>query len=337
MKNLYAKLIAKFDNFCYSYDKGGMPMESIDRLNQAISYIEEHLTDIIDYEQISKITLSPISSFQHFFYLTTGFSLSEYIKRRRLACAASDLINTNKHITDIAVKYGYKSPNTFSVAFKRHYHISPVDVKKANLSLPPFPRMYYKLTVEQVTDGARLKKMQELTANSKEVEIFEQPQVLLVGREIRTLGNLSFLAEPSTHKQLYPGLEGNRAPELWDLCRRDGSLQVIQQLPSLSPDAIIGWTGDYSQGNDHTASYVIGAFVQLGTPVPTGYACRVLPATLVAKGVYATPYPDVIKTYESWGYEHNSDLYDWWGEIYFKQDPSPTNWSTLVPIKKVWK
>lgn len=103
-------------------------MESIDRLNQAISY------------------------------LTTGLSLSEYIKHRRLACAADDLININQHITDIAVKYGYESPNTFSVAFKRHYHISPVDVKKASLSLPPFPRMYDKLTVEQVIDGTRLKK-----------------------------------------------------------------------------------------------------------------------------------------------------------------------------------
>lgn len=81
--------------------------------------------------------------------------------------------------------------------------------------------------------------MQELTTNGKEVEFFELPQVLLVSRETRTLGNLSLLAEPSTHKQLYPGLGGNRAPELWDLCKRDGSLQVIRQLPSLIPDTVI--------------------------------------------------------------------------------------------------
>ena len=50
-------------------------MEPIDRLNQAIHYIEENLHDSVDYHEISKITLSPISAFQRFFCLTTGISL----------------------------------------------------------------------------------------------------------------------------------------------------------------------------------------------------------------------------------------------------------------------
>ena len=39
-------------------------MDSIDRLNQVIRYIEENLCDEIDYKEISKITLSSISAFQ---------------------------------------------------------------------------------------------------------------------------------------------------------------------------------------------------------------------------------------------------------------------------------
>jgi len=70
-------------------------MEPIDRLNKAISYIEENLHDSVDYNEISKITLSPISAFQRFFCLTTGMALSEYIRRRKLSRAADDLLRTN--------------------------------------------------------------------------------------------------------------------------------------------------------------------------------------------------------------------------------------------------
>jgi len=101
-------------------------MEPIDRLNQAIHYIEENLHDSVDYSEISKITLSPISAFQRFFCLTTGMALSEYIRRRKLSRAADDILATNKKITDIAVKYGYDSADAFSVAFKRTYNVSPL-------------------------------------------------------------------------------------------------------------------------------------------------------------------------------------------------------------------
>ena len=97
-------------------------MHSIDRLNQAIRYVEENLCSGIDYEKIGRITLSPISSFQRFFYLSTGMALSEYIKRRKLSLAANDLQNTNDKIIEIALRYGYESSDAFSVAFKRTYN-----------------------------------------------------------------------------------------------------------------------------------------------------------------------------------------------------------------------
>jgi len=111
-------------------------MESIDRLNQAIDYIENNLCDGVDYNEISKITLSPISAFQRFFSLTLGMTLSEYIRRRKLSCAANDILKTDSKIIDIAMKYGYDSANSFGVAFKREYDISPIQTTPTKSNEP---------------------------------------------------------------------------------------------------------------------------------------------------------------------------------------------------------
>ena len=306
-------------------------MESINRLNQAIRYIEDNMRTGIDYNEISKITLSPISTFQRFFCLSTGMSLSEYIRRRKLSCAAFDLQNTSDKIIDIALNYGYDSADAFSVAFKRMYNITPLAARQDKVELQPFDRLYFDLSVKYIRGGTTVKNITNLVPNINEVEIFEMPTTMLVGREIRTLGDIAILgSDDDFNGQLPTGLKGNRAPELWQACVEDGSLDVILKLPSIIPNIIIGWTGDFSENN--SASYVVGALVPFGTPIPLGYACRILPATLVAKGVHGTAYPAVIEVFEGWGYKHNAQC-NWWGEVYFRDDPGPS-WSALVPIVK---
>lgn len=134
-------------------------MEPIDRLNKAIHYIEENLHGNVDYREISKITLSPISAFQRFFCLTTGIALSEYIRRRKLSRAANDLLNTNEKIIDIAMKYGYDSADAFSVAFKRTYNVSPSFVRQNKMSLEPFHRLYYTLSIKHIKGDAKMKRI----------------------------------------------------------------------------------------------------------------------------------------------------------------------------------
>jgi len=134
-------------------------MEQIDRLNKAIQYIEENLQKSVDYKEISKITLSPISSFQRFFALTTGMALSEYIRRRRLSNAASDLLQTSDKIIDIAVKYSYESVDAFSVAFKREYNVSPSFARQNNIYFEPFHRMYYILSIKYLKGEVKMKKI----------------------------------------------------------------------------------------------------------------------------------------------------------------------------------
>lgn len=63
-------------------------MEWIDNLNRAIGYIELHLKEKLDYEEAAKICCCSLSKFQQIFLLSTGVTLSEYVRYRRMTIAA---------------------------------------------------------------------------------------------------------------------------------------------------------------------------------------------------------------------------------------------------------
>lgn len=86
-------------------------------MKNAIDYIENNLTNEIEYERIAQIALCSQYHFQRMFSFLIGVALSEYIRRRRLTLAAFDLQNSSEKIIDIALKYGYNSPDSFSRAF----------------------------------------------------------------------------------------------------------------------------------------------------------------------------------------------------------------------------
>lgn len=126
-------------------------MDWVDRMNRAISYVEDHLNSEIDTEAIGKIMACPFSVFQRSFIQITGIPLSEYIRRRKLTCAAYDLQNTDEKIIDIALKYGYESSDAFSVAFKRLHGIAPAMVRKSAVKLTFYCRLYFDLTIKGVS------------------------------------------------------------------------------------------------------------------------------------------------------------------------------------------
>ena len=83
-------------------------MEWMKRLNQAVSYIEEHLTEEIDYEELAKIACCSTYHFQRMFAYMAEVPLSEYIRRRRMSLAAADLKCTDEKVVELALKYGYQ-------------------------------------------------------------------------------------------------------------------------------------------------------------------------------------------------------------------------------------
>lgn len=127
-------------------------MEWVDRMNQVIDYIEAHLCDDINTDEISRIMACPYSVFQRSFAPITGIQVSEYIRRRRLTCAAYDLQNTGQRILDIAIKYGYDSADAFTVAFKRMHGIVPQEVRRSNVNLIFYARLTFTFMITGVQE-----------------------------------------------------------------------------------------------------------------------------------------------------------------------------------------
>lgn len=99
-------------------------------ISRAIEYIENNLTNDITIQDISKYAYISPFYLQKGFALVCGYSISEYIRNRRLSLAARDLLSTNERIIDIAIKYGYDSPDSFTKAFTRFHGLTPSSVRK---------------------------------------------------------------------------------------------------------------------------------------------------------------------------------------------------------------
>ena len=87
-------------------------MDWLQRMNHAIDYIEDNLENNIDYEQIARIALCSVHQFQRMFSFVLEIPLSDYIRRRRLTLAAFDLKNSKNKVIDIALQYGYETPES---------------------------------------------------------------------------------------------------------------------------------------------------------------------------------------------------------------------------------
>ncbi len=127
-------------------------MDWIESLNDAIGYIEEHLTEEIDYERLGQITCCSSYHFQRMFTYMAGIPLSEYIRRRKMSLAAADLQGKSMKIIDVAGKYGYNSPTAFNRAFQSIHGIAPSAVKNEGVPVKSFPSISFKVTVKGVEE-----------------------------------------------------------------------------------------------------------------------------------------------------------------------------------------
>jgi AraC family transcriptional regulator len=127
-------------------------MDSLKHMNEAMKYIEENLDGEIQLKEAAKKALCSEYHFQRMFSYLSGFTLSEYIRRRRLTCAAGDLKNDDMRVIDAAVKYGYQSPDAFTRAFKEYHGITPSQAKGNGHLLKAFPKMTFQLTIDGGTE-----------------------------------------------------------------------------------------------------------------------------------------------------------------------------------------
>ncbi len=115
-------------------------------------YIEDNLDAEIEYARVAQIALCSQYHFQRMFTFLIGIPLSEYIRRRRLTLAAFDLQNSSEKIIDIALKYGYNSPDSFSRAFIAMHEVIPSKAREKGISLKAYPRVTFSLSIKGVVE-----------------------------------------------------------------------------------------------------------------------------------------------------------------------------------------
>ncbi len=123
-------------------------MDWIIGMQKAIEYIEAHLTEEIDYEEVAAESFSSSYHFQRIFSLLCGHTLGEYIRMRRLSLAGVELANGKERVIDIALKYGYDSPDSFAKAFQKFHGITPSQARIDGKMLKSFSRLSIKISLE---------------------------------------------------------------------------------------------------------------------------------------------------------------------------------------------
>lgn len=122
-----------------------MPVQLI---QQAICYIEEHICESINYAEIAESIHMPSYNFHRFFSFITGMTVNEYIRKRRLTLAANELQTTDITVIDVAYKYSYESPESFSKAFSRFHGVTPRQAKRKGTKLHLFNPLVIKIILE---------------------------------------------------------------------------------------------------------------------------------------------------------------------------------------------
>lgn len=117
-------------------------------MQSAIDYIEAHLTEDIDYIEVAKQAYSSSYHFQRVFSALCGYTLGEYIRNRRLTLAGIELSQEKAKVIDVAIKYGYESPDSFAKAFHKFHGIIPSKARSEGVILKSFSRLSLKFTLE---------------------------------------------------------------------------------------------------------------------------------------------------------------------------------------------
>ena len=160
-------------------------MEWSDRLNSAIDFLESNLENEIDISEAADSANCSSFHFQKMFHAILGITPAEYIRRRRLTLAASELAVGNKRVIDIAVKYGYESPNAFTRAFRNMHGINPGEVRRPGVKLKAYNRVSFQVEIKG--------------GNNMDYRIIEKPAFEILGK-----------AKEFTHENFF-----KEAPAFW--------------------------------------------------------------------------------------------------------------------------
>lgn len=247
-------------------------MDWLKALRSAIGYMEAHITEPITPVDVARAAHVSPFYLQKGFQIITGYSLTEYLRNRRLFMAAMDLLAGEK-VIDAAYKYCYQTPESFAKAFARFHGFPPSQVKRQRMSVKPFLPLKIKITIQ---GGGNMDYVVE-----------KENAMTLIG-----------FAED------FPGERGYElVPKFWDRVIADYLRPLCQgKAPETEMERVIdgcdiGMFGVCidNEGAPGTFSYLV-AGVYRGGPVPEGLTLREIPAATWAKFRAVGPLPGALQT-----------------------------------------
>jgi len=229
-------------------------------IGEAINYIEENITQELTIESIAKKVLISPFYFQKGFAMLCGFTVSEYIRCRRLTLAGSELVATDEKIIDIAIKYGYDSPDSFTKSFTRFHGATPTAVRKSGAMVKSFAPLKIKFTLEG--------------GYSMDYKIVEKDAFTVIG--------LSRVFQYENAMEVVPKLwaEFGKSKKCDEICSTYG-INIDESM----------------SGNEF--EYLIADNYNAAMDIPEGFVTKVIPkytwAVFTCKGAMPQPMQDVNK------------------------------------------
>ena len=194
-------------------------MDWINGMQKAIDYIEANLTEQINYEDVAAQSFSSSYHFQRMFSILCGYTLGEYIRMRRLSLAGKELAGGKEKVIDVALKYGYDSPDSFAKAFQKFHGITPSQARADGRMLKSFSRLSIRISLE----GG--------TIMNYRIEI--KPQLTLLGYKRRFEGmpydeqrykqEESFFVSTRAHQWMLQGMSSDKLSDYCVLTNMDDS------------------------------------------------------------------------------------------------------------------
>lgn len=122
-------------------------------IEKALRHIEEHLKDSLSLEEIAAVANYSPWHFHRLFYSSTGATVGEYIRKRRLSEASRELVGSDRPIKQIAADYRFESQAAFTRSFKSFCGSTPGRLRKQARSLICYqPRITFKASGEPMKE-----------------------------------------------------------------------------------------------------------------------------------------------------------------------------------------
>lgn len=234
-------------------------MEWTEAISTAIGYIEENITEDLTAEKIARqVSISPFY-FQKGFAMLCGFTMTEYIRNRRLALAAEEL-SGGASVIETAIKYGYDSPDSFAKAFYRFHGVTPSMARKNLTTLKTFAPL--KITL--ILKGGYI-------------------------MDYKIVKKESFTVLGVMRKFTYENAKAE-IPKFWTEHAKNGGNKVVQGMFGVNIDEAM------SEGNaDDEFEYLIADLYDPTKDIPEGFTTRVIPAYTWAVFPIRGSMPDALQ------------------------------------------